>query len=209
MRSLYNTACAVVSLVAAAVVVTSPASAACTRLGFSVNDYGKDGPTKDAKDLLDKYIAKTMGEKGVKTYRTGKKDVKCELYIDLIVFDEYTCRAEATVCWGGSIPSDQGAGESEAQVKPAATKTTTGSIEKPSETPAEVKAEPPVAEPAAAAVTPPISDPVAQDTVKTQEAVAPAQAAAPTPAVEVPSAPSTEAASEADVAPVAPDAAAP
>ena len=35
-----------------------PASAACTKLGFSVNDYGKDGPTKDAKELLDKYIAK-------------------------------------------------------------------------------------------------------------------------------------------------------
>ena len=37
-----------------------PASAACTRLAFSVNDYGKEGPTKDAKELLDKYIAKKM-----------------------------------------------------------------------------------------------------------------------------------------------------
>ena len=42
-----------------------PASAACTRLAFSVNDYGKEGPTNDAKQLLDKYIAKKMAERGV------------------------------------------------------------------------------------------------------------------------------------------------
>jgi hypothetical protein len=199
MSSLYHSALAAVALAATIVATASPVSAACTRLGFSVNDYGKDGPTKDAKDLLDKYIAKTMAEKGVKTYRTGKKDVKCELYIDLIVFDEYTCRAEATVCWGGSIPSDQSAGDADAQVKPAAQKTTTGSIEKP----AEVKTEPVAEQPAAAADTSPPSDPVAQDEVKTEAAAAPA------PAVDVPSAPSTEPASESEVAPVAPDAAAP
>ncbi|PPC85915.1 MAG: hypothetical protein CTY31_01010 [Hyphomicrobium sp.] len=204
MSSLYHSALAAVALAATVVATASPVSAACTRLGFSVNDYGKEGPTKDAKDLLDKYIAKTMAEKGVKTYRTGKKDVKCELYIDLIVFDEYTCRAEATVCWGGSIPSDQSAGDADAQVKPAVQKTTTGSIEKP----AEVKSEP-VVEPAAAAVSPPPSDPVAQDAVKTEEAAAPAQAVAPTLADDVPSAPSTEPASETEVAPVAPDASAP
>ena len=32
----------------------APADASCKRFGFTVNDYGKDGPTKDAKSLLDK-----------------------------------------------------------------------------------------------------------------------------------------------------------
>mgnify|MGYP003382808334 CR=1 FL=1 len=90
------------AIVAAALlpVIAEPAMARCTRLGFSVNDYGKDGPTKDAKDLLDKYIARWTAERGIKGYRVGKKDVKCELFLDFGFFDEHTCRAEATVCWG-------------------------------------------------------------------------------------------------------------
>lgn len=86
-----------------------PASAACTKLGFSVNDYGKDGPTKDAKELLDKYIAKTMAERGITDYKTGPKSVTCELFLNFIVFDEHTCKAEANVCWGGSTPAPAGA----------------------------------------------------------------------------------------------------
>jgi hypothetical protein len=87
-------------LAALGVVLAAPsAEAKCTRLAFSVNDYGKDGPTKDAKELLDKYIATHMAERGISNYRTGKKDVTCELFLDLIIFDEYTCRAEANVCW--------------------------------------------------------------------------------------------------------------
>ncbi len=92
--------------IAAAIVLTltafaavSPAQAKCTRLAFSVNDYGKKGPTEDAKKLLDKYIKDWTSERGIKNYTTGKKDVKCELFLDVIVFDEYTCRAEASVCW--------------------------------------------------------------------------------------------------------------
>ncbi len=81
--------------------LASPASAVCTRLGFTVNDYGKDGPTRDAKSLLDKYIAKWAVEKGIKGYKTGPKSVKCELFLDFGVFDEHTCRAEASVCWDG------------------------------------------------------------------------------------------------------------
>ncbi len=78
-----------------------PASATCTRLGFTVNDYGKDGPTRDAKNLLDKYIGKWAAENGIKNYKTGPKNVKCELFLDFGVFDEHTCRAEASVCWDG------------------------------------------------------------------------------------------------------------
>lgn len=91
---------------AAALLVTSlglagPADAACTRLGYSVNDYGKDGPIRDAKALLDKHIAGEMAKRGVKGYRTGKKTVTCKLFLDFGFFDEHTCKAEATVCWGG------------------------------------------------------------------------------------------------------------
>jgi hypothetical protein len=86
-------------------VAAGAADAKCTRLGFSVNDYGKDGPTSDAKALLDKYIAKWAAEKGIKAYQTGKKDVKCELFLDVGLFDEHTCRAEASVCWGDKAPA--------------------------------------------------------------------------------------------------------
>ena len=84
--------------------MVSAADAKCTRLAFSVNDYGKDGPTNDAKSLLDKHIAKWAVDHGVKSYTTGKKDVSCELFLDVILFDEHTCRAEANVCWSGSAP---------------------------------------------------------------------------------------------------------
>ncbi|MEL6748060.1 MAG: hypothetical protein AAFO79_09650, partial [Pseudomonadota bacterium] len=79
---------------------TAPAAhAKCTRLAFSVNDYGKEGPTRDAKALLDRYIARWTAERGIKNYNVGPKSVECKLYLDFIVFDEHTCRAEANVCW--------------------------------------------------------------------------------------------------------------
>ena len=96
-----RTACVMLAAVAAASIAATPAMAACQRLAFSVNDYGKDGPTKDAKDLLDKYIATWTKEKGIAKYTVGKKDVKCELFLNFIVFDEHTCQASALVCWGG------------------------------------------------------------------------------------------------------------
>ncbi|WP_125461738.1 MULTISPECIES: hypothetical protein [Rhodomicrobium] len=71
----------------------------CTTLFYSVNDYGKEGPTRDAIALLDKYIEKWAAEKGVKKYKTGKKDVSCELYLDVGLFDEHTCKATADVCY--------------------------------------------------------------------------------------------------------------
>lgn len=84
--------------------ITSVAHAACTRLAFSVNDYGKEGPARDARNLLDKYIAKWTADRNIKQYTVGKKETTCELFIDLIVFDEYTCKAAATVCWSGPMP---------------------------------------------------------------------------------------------------------
>lgn len=83
---------------------TAPVEAACQRLGFSVNDYGKEGPTRDAKELLDKYIVQWTADRGIKKYTVSEKKVNCELFLDFIVFDEHTCNAEATVCWSGGMP---------------------------------------------------------------------------------------------------------
>lgn len=115
------TAAAAAGLAIACAAVT-PASAACTRLAASVNDYGKDGPTKDAKQLLDKYIAKWAKDHGIAKYTTGKKDVTCELFLDVILFDEHTCKAEASVCWDG--PPVKGAIQAKSgESAPAATAT--------------------------------------------------------------------------------------
>jgi hypothetical protein len=141
MRALGNVICATAAAAAMLVLAVAPATAACTRLGFSVNDYGKEGPTNDAKAMLDKYIEKKMAERGVTKYRVGKKDVSCELFIDLILFDEHTCRADATVCWDDTpLPKGQEAAapkkkpveKSAAAPEPKAEETpatTTGSIE--------------------------------------------------------------------------------
>ena len=131
------------SILAASLVADS-ASAACTRLAFSVNDYGKAGPTKDAKDLLDKYIARWASERGIKKYATGKKDVTCELFLDVGLFDEHTCKAAASVCWDGPMPAGvttaaagtkAGAPKSavvkKAAAKPVPAPVTTGSIPAP------------------------------------------------------------------------------
>jgi hypothetical protein len=104
MRSSLKLTAAIGAMGTAVVMTVAPAAAKCTRLGFSVNDYGKDGPTKDAKELLDKYIAKWATEHKIAKYTTGKKDVKCDLFLNFIVFDEHTCRAEATVCFDDKQP---------------------------------------------------------------------------------------------------------
>jgi hypothetical protein len=84
---------------------TTAAEAKCERFSYLVNDYGKEGPTRDAKNLLDKHIVKWAAEKGIKNYTVGPKTVKCELFLNFVVFDEHTCTATAQVCWGeGGIP---------------------------------------------------------------------------------------------------------
>lgn len=78
---------------------SSKTSGRCTRLAFEVNDWGKDGPTNDAKALLDKHVATWAAGKGIKKYTIGKKTVNCRLFLDFGFADEHTCRAEAPVCW--------------------------------------------------------------------------------------------------------------
>ena len=112
MRPSVNVVAALATAATFFAAVAVPASAECKRYGFTVNDYGKDGPTTDAKSLLDKLIATKMSEKGVKDYKTGPKKVSCELFLNFIVFDEHTCTADATVCWGGTpLPSSEQAAE--------------------------------------------------------------------------------------------------
>ena len=118
------------------------AEAACKRFAFLVNDYGKDVPTKDSQSLLDKHIVQQMAELGVKQYKTGPKSVKCELFLNFIVFDEHTCQAEATVCWGddpaaattnATAPSKAAPAVSSAKPKAPVTPqpVTTGSVKPP------------------------------------------------------------------------------
>ena len=102
---MFRTAYVTLATAAAIWAAATPAWAGCQRLAFSVNDYGKDGPTRDAKNLLDKYIATWTKEKGIAKYTVGKKDVKCELFLNFIVFDEHTCQASALVCWGNGGPT--------------------------------------------------------------------------------------------------------
>jgi hypothetical protein len=116
MRSQFTLVAGAVALAAAVSAAPAPADAKCTRLAFSVNDYGKDGPTKDAKNLLDKYIADWTKSKGITSYTVGKKDVSCELFLDFGVFDEHTCKASALVCW----PDGQGPAKTRASPSPAA-----------------------------------------------------------------------------------------
>ncbi len=78
------------------------AKGTCVSLGFEVNDYGKDGPTKDAKALLDAYVVKWAAANSIKKYKMGEKSVSCELFLDFGVFDEHTCTASADVCWQGA-----------------------------------------------------------------------------------------------------------
>ncbi|HUS95964.1 MAG TPA: hypothetical protein VMX97_04405 [Hyphomicrobiaceae bacterium] len=101
-RTLFASALAAPLMVLCGIaLIATPAQAACQKLGFSVNDYGKKGPADDAKKLLDKYIADYAKKNGIKSYRTGKKEVTCELFLDVGLFDEYTCKAVATLCWKG------------------------------------------------------------------------------------------------------------
>jgi len=100
------TACIRISLgllaaIALMVLMQAPAANAreCTRLAFSVNDYGIEVPKRDSQRLLDDYIKRWTAERGIERYTVGKKEVSCELFLDFIFFDEHTCRAEAPVCW--------------------------------------------------------------------------------------------------------------
>ncbi len=126
MRRLTKAAVATLALALAAAGTAGSALATCKKMGFLVNDYGKDGPTEDAKNLLDKHVAEWAAKEGVTNYTIGKKDVTCELYLNLILFDEHTCTASANVCWneGPNAAKDKTAstGDAADSEKPAKAK---------------------------------------------------------------------------------------
>lgn len=86
----------------------------CVLKSYSVNDYGRIGPTRDALALLDKYVQEWADKEGIEHYAMGKKTVDCKLFLDVIVFDEYTCTAVAKVCWNAR----RGAGRRDRMVRP-------------------------------------------------------------------------------------------
>lgn len=88
-----------ITLLSVTIASTNEAAAKCKKFGYSVNDYGKEWPTRDAKNLLDKYIATWMKKNGIESYTTKPKTVECKLFLDVFIFDEYTCRADTTACW--------------------------------------------------------------------------------------------------------------
>lgn len=108
---------ALAAMLTAALSLINPAMAGCRRMGFTVNDYGLEGPKRDAQNLLDKHIAEWAAEQGIEKYNIGKKDVSCELYLNLVLFDEHTCTATTTVCWGDSI--NRNSSQSASTKKPA------------------------------------------------------------------------------------------
>jgi len=149
--------CAAIVLVAG----VATAQAKCARLAFTVNDYGKEGPTRDAKALLDKHIASWTAARGITRFTTGKKDVTCELFLDFGVFDEHTCKASATVCWpdgqGGApvkVKADPAAKADPAPAKVEAPKKGGSATAKPIVAPIQVQPSAPKADPAEAPAAP-------------------------------------------------------
>lgn len=192
MQPLSRIAGAVMAVAGVAVLSAVPAVAKCTTLAFSVNDYGKDGPTADAKSLLDKYIAKWAADNKIAKYNVGKKDVSCELFLNFIVFDEHTCKAKATVCFneppgGVKLPQDMVAAE-----KPAAPKK-----EKADGAAKAVQS----ARPAPVATRKAVTETGAVPAAKIEPAKAPATTTAPAPApAAAPVAPAPDKAAEAAAA---------
>ena len=174
---------AIASVLVGAIAATAPADAACKKFGFTVNDYGKEGPTNDAKNLLDKHISEWAAQNGVTAYQTGKKSVNCELFLDVLLFDEHTCTASASVCWGDGVkPNNKGAeqaevtGDGNGEVPPApVSKAVAMGIPAQPQTAAAAPAAPPTE--AAAAPTAPV-----------EQIAAPAETPAATPAVHTPAA---------------------
>ena len=172
---------AVASVLVSVLAATAPADAACKRFGFTVNDYGKEGPTNDAKNLLDKHIAEWAAQNGVAAYQTGKKNVSCELFLDVILFDEHTCTASANVCWGDGVkPNNKGAEQAEA------TDAGNGEIPPAPVSKAEALGIPAQQQTAAAPATDAAAVPAvdAAPTAPVEQIAAPAETPAATPAVQ-------------------------
>ena len=87
------------SAAVAAPVVPKPKARTCHRFAHSTNDYGKIGPTSEAKRLVEVAAKSWAASNKVKKFSMGAKSVKCVLFLDFGLFDEYTCTAEMSICY--------------------------------------------------------------------------------------------------------------
>ncbi|HWK33774.1 MAG TPA: hypothetical protein VNR51_08860 [Hyphomicrobium sp.] len=210
MRAKPSLALATVFLGAVAA-LTAPADAACKKFGFTVNDYGKEGPTNDAKNLLDKHISEWASQNGVTNYQTGKKNVSCELFIDVILFDEYTCTASATVCWGddakklGQQSADANADVAQDGAKPPAPVSKAAALGIPAQPQQTATAQATEEETASSEQADAASTPQADETTPAAIAAAPhdAEADGPPVALDTAAAPPTVAAAATEAPPAA------
>lgn len=76
-----------------------PRPRTCHRFAHSTNDYGKIGPTSEAKRLVEVAAENWAAAHKVKRFSLGAKSVKCVLFLDFGLFDEYTCTAEMSICY--------------------------------------------------------------------------------------------------------------
>jgi hypothetical protein len=186
---------ALTSVLLALAALSSPADAACKKFGFTVNDYGKEGPTNDAKNLLDKHITEWAAQNGVSAYQTGKKSVSCELFLDVILFDEHTCTASATVCWGDGVKPNNKTGQQSAAAETTATEESGDHPPAPMRKAEAMGVAPQqaAAAPAAEAATPATAAaeeaPPAAPVAPVEQAAAPAETPAAIPAVQHTNAP--------------------
>jgi hypothetical protein len=134
-----------------------------------------------------------MSEQGINDFHTGKKSVSCELFLNFIVFDEHTCTAEATVCWGGSqLPKSEEASAADDTAAAAEPKKASADAAEPNATKKKdvAKKSEPAAEKKKTAVLKTVADPK-KPAESAERASAPASASATPPASEPPTAEAT------------------
>ncbi len=64
---------------------------------FEVNHYGKSG-IELARENLNKYVAELKKKSPNKKIRVIEDEPRCYKFLELILFDEWTCKIEAAIC---------------------------------------------------------------------------------------------------------------
>ena len=66
---------------------------------FEVNDYGKVGPIKFARENLQKYVDQVKKQRNLRQVKVVEGEPKCWKFLDFGFFDEWTCSVKAAICW--------------------------------------------------------------------------------------------------------------
>lgn len=72
-------------------------SSRCKGHVFEVNHYGKQG-IELARENLNKYVADLKKKSPRKKIRVVEDAPRCYKFLDLILFDEWTCRIDTAIC---------------------------------------------------------------------------------------------------------------